>query len=59
MSAFLSEERDGTLIVTLDRPPVNALNAETLEEGAAFFQKLAANPPEGVCFGESTISAPR
>ncbi|WP_299328268.1 enoyl-CoA hydratase/isomerase family protein [Parasphingopyxis sp.] len=47
MSVFHSETRDGTLIVTLDRPPMNALNAETLEEGAELLQSIAADPPKG------------
>ena len=35
------------MLVTLDRPPLNALNAETLEEGAGLLAKLAAEPPAG------------
>ena len=33
MSVFHTETQGGTLVVTLDRPPLNALSAETLEEG--------------------------
>ncbi|MEM8695301.1 MAG: enoyl-CoA hydratase/isomerase family protein [Pseudomonadota bacterium] len=46
MSAFHSEMRDGTLVVRLDRPPLNALNAETLEEGTALLRQAATEPPE-------------
>jgi enoyl-CoA hydratase/carnithine racemase len=46
MSYFRSEDRDGTLLVTLDRPPLNALSADVLEEGVALLQAAAANPPE-------------
>lgn len=47
MSAFRTVTRGATLLVTLDRPPLNALNAETLEEGAALLEKLTAEPPAG------------
>lgn len=47
MSVFRTERRGETLLVTLDRPPLNALNAETLEEGAALLQSVAGEPPAG------------
>ncbi|QLC21337.1 enoyl-CoA hydratase/isomerase family protein [Parasphingopyxis sp. CP4] len=46
MSVFHTENRDGTLVVTLDRAPLNALSAETLEEGAALLAATADAPPE-------------
>ena len=47
MSVFHIEDHNETLLVTLDRPPLNALNAETLEEGADLFRELATEPPAG------------
>ena len=46
MSVFGTEERGGTLIVTLDRPPLNALDADTLEEGTELLRSVVADPPE-------------
>lgn len=45
MSYFLTEERDGTIIVTLTSAERNTLNPELLEEGAALLQDLVENPP--------------
>lgn len=47
MSFFRSEWREQTLIVSIDRPPLNALTAELLEEGAALLERLADEPPAG------------
>lgn len=47
MSFFAREDRGDTLLVTLDRPPLNALNADVLEEGAAMLAALAGDPPAG------------
>ncbi len=46
MTYFNVEMRDGAALVTLDRPPLNALNADVLEEGAAKLRELASAPPE-------------
>jgi enoyl-CoA hydratase len=44
--AFLSERsRDGVTVLTADRPPVNAMNVELLEELVAALERLAAEPP--------------
>jgi enoyl-CoA hydratase len=46
VSAFFRiEDRSGTLLVGIDRPPINALTAELLEEGAALLAGLATSPP--------------
>ncbi len=42
---ILTDDRDGTLVVSIHRPPFNALTAELLEGGAALFGDLASNPP--------------
>jgi enoyl-CoA hydratase/carnithine racemase len=44
-SFFRIEDRSGTLLVGLDRPPLNALTAELLEAGAALLADLARSPP--------------
>lgn len=36
---------NGVRVVELNRPPLNALTAEMLEEGAALLSDLGANPP--------------
>lgn len=46
MSFFAHEDRGGTALVTLDRPPLNALSADVLEEGVAMLRELASTPPE-------------
>jgi len=46
MTCFPTEERDGTIIITLTNGECNTLHADLLEEGAAALQTLAANPPE-------------
>ena len=47
MEHFQTEDHDGTLLVTLSRPPYNALSPELLEEGIALFDSLAENAPKG------------
>lgn len=47
MGNFRVEMADNTAVVLIDRPPVNALTAEMLEAGTAFFAELAADPPAG------------
>jgi len=38
---------DETLIVTIDRPPVNALDAAAIDDLSATFARVAAEPPPG------------
>ncbi len=45
MTYFPTEERDGTVIVTLTRAERNTLHIELLDEGIAALQILADNPP--------------
>lgn len=45
MSYFLQEQRDGVLLLSIDRAPLNALTTDLLEEGASFLRGVAANPP--------------
>jgi enoyl-CoA hydratase/carnithine racemase len=45
MSFFRTEDHQGTLLVTLDRPPYNALIPELLDEGTAMLIALADAPP--------------
>ncbi|WP_373490852.1 enoyl-CoA hydratase/isomerase family protein [Parasphingorhabdus sp.] len=47
MTCFPTEERDGTLIITLTNGERNTLNPDLLEEGAAALQRLAQDPPKG------------
>ena len=47
MTYFPTENRDGTIIVTLTNGERNTLNPDLLEEGAAALQMLAKSPPEG------------
>lgn len=47
MSYFPTEDRDGTIIVTLTNAERNTLNSQLLEEGTEVFRKLAEKPPEG------------
>src|SRR5687768_5599664 len=47
MSAISTTSGD-TAVITLDRPPVNALDVETLNELAATFDSLAPDDPDGV-----------
>jgi enoyl-CoA hydratase len=44
-SFFRIEDRSGTLLVGLDRPPLNALTADLLEAGAGLLADLARSPP--------------
>ncbi|NVD26334.1 enoyl-CoA hydratase/isomerase family protein [Parasphingorhabdus flavimaris] len=46
MPYFSTEERDGTIIVTLTNGERNTLHPELLEEGIAALQVLAKDPPE-------------
>ncbi len=46
MTCFPTDERDGTIIITLTNGERNTLNPDLLEEGAAALRALAANPPE-------------
>jgi enoyl-CoA hydratase len=48
MSAIASEERDGVLLLTIDRPPVNALDVETLDELSDGLDDAAAADPDAV-----------
>jgi enoyl-CoA hydratase len=43
-----TEERDGVVVVTADRPPVNAMNVELLEAVVGALDAVAADPPRGV-----------
>ena len=43
-----TEDRDGVLVVSIDRPPANALSAELLEEGAALVEDLRSDVPAAV-----------
>jgi enoyl-CoA hydratase/carnithine racemase len=47
MGQFRVEAADDTLILLIDRPPVNALTADLLEAGAVFLEEIAGNPPAG------------
>lgn len=47
MDHFPTEERDGTVIVTLANPERNTLHSELLEDGTALFEQLAESPPDG------------
>jgi enoyl-CoA hydratase/carnithine racemase len=46
MTCFPTEDRNGTIIITLTNGERNTLNPDLLEEGAATLQLLAKNPPE-------------
>ncbi|MEH6662163.1 MAG: enoyl-CoA hydratase/isomerase family protein, partial [Parasphingorhabdus sp.] len=46
MSFFPTEDRDGTIIITLTNGERNTLHPELLEEGIAALQALAKNPPK-------------
>jgi len=46
MEYFQTEDHDGTLLVSLSRPPYNALSPELLEEGIALFGSLTENAPK-------------
>ncbi|AMO72524.1 enoyl-CoA hydratase/isomerase family protein [Sphingorhabdus sp. M41] len=46
MSFFPTEDREGTIIVTLTNGERNTLHPELLKEGIAVFGTLAENPPE-------------
>jgi len=41
-------ERDGVVVLTADRPPVNAMDAQLLGEVVAAVEPLAADPPAAV-----------
>ena len=45
--SFSSEERGNMLLVTLERPPVNAFDIDLLEQGADTFRRLGSNMPDG------------
>lgn len=47
MTYFPTEDRDGTIIITLTSGERNTLHADLLEEGAAALQSLAKEPPQG------------
>ena len=42
------ETKDGVAVVTIDRPPANALAPELLADGAEIVQDLLADPPDAV-----------
>lgn len=48
MALVTAEQRDGIVVVTIDRPPANAMNVELLEDLVAAVETLAAEPPEAV-----------
>jgi enoyl-CoA hydratase len=49
MSSFLTvEDRSGTAILTIDRPPANALDPELLAEGARVLDELRTAAPDAV-----------
>src|SRR4051794_22761025 len=41
-------EQDGVVAVTADRPPVNAMDVQLLDEVVAAVEQLAADPPAAV-----------
>ena len=41
-------ERDGVVVLTADRPPVNAMDVQLLDEVVAAVEELAAAPPAAV-----------
>jgi|GWRWMinimDraft_6_1066014.scaffolds.fasta_scaffold37039_1 enoyl-CoA hydratase len=45
MGFFLQEQRDGVLLLSIDRAPLNALTTDLLDEGASFLRSLASDPP--------------
>ncbi|QJB69262.1 enoyl-CoA hydratase/isomerase family protein [Parasphingorhabdus halotolerans] len=47
MTYFPTEDRDGTIIITLTNGERNTLNPDLLEEGVTALQELAKNPPKG------------
>lgn len=58
MAKFFRIERHGdTQLVAVDRPPLNALTYQLLEEGAALLSDLAKAPPPGglVLTGHGTV----
>jgi enoyl-CoA hydratase len=48
MSLVTVEDRDGVAVLTADRPPVNAMNVELLEDLVAAVEQVAADPPNAV-----------
>ena len=44
--SFQVSKSDGVALVTLDRPPVNALDLPAIEQLGALFAELRADPPE-------------
>ena len=46
MTYFTTEDRDGTLIITLTNGERNTLNTELLEEGVALLEGLTGSPPK-------------
>jgi enoyl-CoA hydratase len=45
MGHVTTRDHDGVVVLTLDRPPANALDVETLEEIVAAAEPLLADPP--------------
>jgi enoyl-CoA hydratase len=45
MPFVTTTERDGVTVLTVDRPPANALDLELLDELVAAFERAAADPP--------------
>lgn len=43
--SFRTERHGGTLLISVDRPPLNALTFQLLEEAAAFLTELIKAPP--------------
>lgn len=42
------EDKDGVALLHVDRPPVNALDLQLLEEGAGILEELRGDPPTAV-----------
>jgi enoyl-CoA hydratase len=45
MAFVTTESRDGTTMVTIDRPPANAMDIALLEEVSAALERVAEHPP--------------
>src|SRR4051812_49734688 len=48
MSSLRIEDSDGITVVTIDRPPANAMSLELLEEGIAVAHRLREQSPAAV-----------
>src|SRR4051812_2854270 len=48
MSHVTIEDRDGVALVTIDRPPANAMSPELLEEGIAVADRLRTDAPDAI-----------